>query len=334
MKQFLLLLFVACVSASSLPPIPFADDNPIAVQNSILANVNGQLISVLDVKKKMDVAFHQHYSHLENSSQARLQFYQNSWEHVLNEMIDHELILADAEEKKIPLSDGEIREEMELRFGPNLMTTLDTLGLSYEEAAKMVKDDLIVQRMTWWFIHAKAMKQVTPQEIRQAFRIYLKEHPPYEEWNYQVISLKGDQSEELGKKLSAALKETGVGPEAALDLIKGMDPSSQVSSLLSAKDIDLSESHREILSSLETGTYSDPVTQKSRSTQQVVTRIFYLQEKNSHPAPEFESLSQTLRSQLMQKAVAEESTSYLEKLRRQYTYTKNIPERFTPFSQR
>ena len=85
----------------------------IAVQNSILAKVNGTTISMIDVKKKMDLIFHQHYAHLADSTQAKFQFYETSWRRVLSEMIDNELILADAADKEVKLTDGELREEIE-----------------------------------------------------------------------------------------------------------------------------------------------------------------------------------------------------------------------------
>ena len=67
------------------------------------------------------------------------------------EMIDGELILADAADKEIKLTDGEVREEIERRFGPSVSVTLDKIGLTQEEAWRLVKNEMIVQRMNWWF---------------------------------------------------------------------------------------------------------------------------------------------------------------------------------------
>lgn len=332
MKNFLLCLFSLTAFASNLPPIDFSENQKIAVQNSILAKVNGNTISVIDVKKKMDLAFHRNFPHLEQSNEARCQFYEASWRHVLMEMIDQELILADATEKNIPLSDGEVREEMESRFGPNIMFTLDKLKLTYDETWKMVKDEMTVQRMTWWFIHSKAMSQVTPQDIRQAFRVYIKENPAFQEWKYQVIVIRGDSLEEKAKTIYAKLQETHQNPEEALDSLKKIDPSIQISSTFTATDKQLSEAHKTALSNLSAGEYSKPLLQKSRSDHQFVARIFYLSEKTDHPAPQFEAMSHTLRDQLVQKAVSQESVAYLGRLRKQYSYYENIPEGLHPFS--
>lgn len=332
MKNIFFCLFTLTLFASNFSPIDFSENQKIAIQNSILAKVNGNTISVLDIKKKMDIAFHRNYPHLENSLEARCQFYEASWRHVLMEMIDHQLILADATEKNIPLTDGEVREEMENRFGPNIMFTLDKLGLTYDETWKMIKDELTVQRMTWWFIHSKAMNQVTPQDIRQAFRIYIKENPSYQEWKYRVIAIRGDNLDEKAKMIHDRLKANNQSPESAAALLRDIDPTAQVSTEFTATDKQLSDAHRAALAGLSPGEYSKPIMQKSRSDNQVVARIFYLSEKTDHPAPQFEALSHTLRDQLVQKAVSQESIAYLDKLRKQHSYYENAPEDFHPFS--
>jgi hypothetical protein len=332
MHKYILYLFAMSAIANPMPQVDFSDDQKIAIQNSILAKVDGNTISVIDVKKKMDLAFHKNYPHLEHSTQARYQFYEGSWRHVLMEMIDHQLILTEAAEKQIPLSDGEVREEMEYRFGPNIMLTLDKIGLTYDETWKMVKDELLVQRMTWWFIHSKAMSQVTPQDIRQAFRIYLKENPAYEEWKYQVIAIRGKTPEDTAKAVHNLLTEKNLTPELARSFIQEIDPSIQLSAEFSASDKELSEAHRAVLSQLNPGTYSAPVLQKSKVDNQIVARIFFLSEKINHPAPQFDTLAGSLRNELVQKAVSQESTTYLEKLRKNYPFYQNIPNDFHPFS--
>lgn len=332
MHKYFLCLIVMTAFAAPLPPVNFGDGQKIAIQNSILANVDGHTISVIDVKKKMDLAFHKNYPHLENSTQSRYQFYEGSWRHVLMEMIDQQLILTEAAEKQIPLSDGEIREEMESRFGPNIMFTLDKIGLTYDETWKIVKDELIVQRMTWWFIHSKAISQVTPQDIRQAFRIHLKENPSFEEWKYQVIAIRGKTPEETAKKAHALLTEKNITPELAKNRLQEIDPSIQISTEFSAADKELSEAHKTALSQLSPGTYSTPILQKSKADGGFVARIFYLSEKINHPSPQFDTLAGQLRNELIQKAVAQESTHYLEKLRKNYPFYENVPENLHPFS--
>lgn len=332
-KYFLALLAVVPLFAE----LSFSGEPKIGVQNSILTQVNGTVISVIDLKKKMDVLFHQHYPHLEQSDQARFQFYEASWRHVLSEMIDHQLILADAQDKEVKLTDGEIREALEAKFGPNTMITLDRIGLSYSDAWKMVKDELLVQRMSWWFIHSRALSRVTPQEIRQAFRFYVKENPAYQEWRYRVISVRGDNPQPLIEKVIARLEEGSGSFETLSADLAALDANIQVSSEYAAADADLSASHKEALAMLRSGEFSEPVIQKNRVDGKNIARIFYLSEKIDHPAPEFTTLSPNLKNELTQKAIALESSQYLDKLRKHYGYDEDrlkeqIPDNFHPFS--
>ncbi len=97
-KYFAIFLLAISWIAAELPLSSFEKNQKIVIQNSILTQVNGTPISVIDLKKKMDLVFHQNYPQLEDSTAARYQFYQTSWRHVLSEMIDHQLILADAKD--------------------------------------------------------------------------------------------------------------------------------------------------------------------------------------------------------------------------------------------
>lgn len=327
MKRFFIFLFAAAGVFANSPMDP-SDEGTILVQNTILAKINDDTISVLDVKKKLDLIFYRNYSHLANSTQARYQFYDAQWRNALMEMIDQQLMLADAAEKQIPLNDGEVREEMENRFGPNIMFTLDKIGIPYDEAWKMVKNDLIVQRMSWWFIHARAMSQVTPQDIRQAFRIHLKDHPPFEEWKYRVIAVRGSSPEETSQKLYATLQEKNLPPD---HWVEEIDPAIQLSNEFVATDLQLSDAHKTALSTLSAGQYSAPILQQSKTDNQWVARIFYLHEKTSHPAPQFDNLVGELRNQLVQKAASVESSTYLQKLRKHHTFYENIPDNIHPF---
>jgi len=335
MYKTLLLLVLALTSLHA--EVEISDNHAIGVQHAILAKVNGTTLSVMDVKKKLDILFHQQYPHLANSSQARFQFYQTSWKHVLNEMIDNELILADAADKEVPLNEAEIREEVEKRFGPNVMATLDQIGVTYDEAWKLVKNDLIVQRMNWWFVHSKALSAVTPQEIRQAYKMHLQEHPAYVEWKYRVLTVRGENPNTAAEALHGKLQTAGE-VDAVVQQMSKQFPSTTItwSNEYSAAETALSETHRAALASLQPATFSKPVLQTGRDKQQV-SRIFYLQEKVDHPAPNFDEMAPLLKNQLLQKEAAKTGTAYLNKLRAHYRFDEAhlkdaFPEDFQPFS--
>ncbi len=317
------------------------------MKNTIITQVNGTTLSMLDVKKKLDVAFHHSYPQLIDSTAARFQFYQNSWRHACLELIDHELMLADAEDREIKVTDGEVREELENRFGPNVMVTLDKIDISYDEAWKMIRNEMTVQRMMWYFIHAKALQSVTPQDIRQEYRRYLKENPPYQEWTYRVVSVRANepnQIDELVAKIYGTLQESSQSPEALETQLKELaeaykDSSVAISPEYTANHLKLSEAHRSALSELEERQYGKPITQFSRAENKTIARIFYLSKKKDFPAPSFEDLSPKLKGELTQKAITAESDRYVMKLRKHYGYDashlqESLPDTLTPFSLR
>ena len=158
----------------------------IIVNNRILAKVQDQTISVLDVMKKMDVYLNHNLPEVAGSPVARFQFYSSQWRGMLSQMIDNELIIADAEAKKITITDGDLRETIQERFGPNIMATLDKIGLSYEEARKMILAEMIVQRMTWFKINSKAIQSVNPKDIKLAYQKYCLTNAPSDEFEFQI----------------------------------------------------------------------------------------------------------------------------------------------------
>lgn len=338
------LIFLTFSASVLFAEANFPGQNPdkLSVQNAILVKVNDQTISVVDVIKKMDLLLHQNYPQYADSSQARYQFYSSNWRPILMEMIDNELILADAENKEMKISDGEVREEMERRFGPNVLATLEKIGVSYEDTWKMVKNDQLVQRMVWFFVQSKAIQAVGPQAIRQAYKEYLAQHPAYQNLTYRVISVRSQEngkslSEEIHRRFTEANRPVESLADFAADLEKLFPSCSiQVSNEYAARDCDLSESHKIALNSLEKGSYSQPIEQISRTERKPVYRIFYLAEKRDHPAPAFEDVASQLRQALTQKHIAKESEQYLQKLRSRYGFDsthlkETVPEDLQPF---
>ncbi|MDE3055778.1 MAG: hypothetical protein KGI80_03685 [Verrucomicrobiota bacterium] len=320
--------------AAALPMSQGLAEPQIAMRNCILCQVNGTTISVMDVKKQMDLLFLQRYSSAQNMAPARYQFYETSWRRVLMDLVDNELILADAESKEVKLSDGDIREEMEARFGPNILSTLDPMGLSYEEAWKLIKKEMLVQRMSWWFIHAKALQGVTPGDIRKAYRLHLEANPSYQDYTYQILSVRAEKSEEVAEKLSQLLQDKKETPETLREELLAALPSLQISSSYTLPSKQMAEPQKELLASLSPGQYSAPFLQQK---DQAVVKIFYLIGKEDHPAPSFEEMAPSLRNELLQKMTLRESQKYVSKLRNHYgvdpeSLTAHLPKDFHPFS--
>ncbi len=318
----------------------------IVISNCILATVNGKTISVMDVMKKMDVHLRRAYPEYADSPSHRYQFFSQNWRHTLDQMIENELILADASRLEVKISDADIRETIHERFGPNVMATLDDLGVTFDEIWQMVYSEKAVQQMVGFRVYSKALGRVGPKDIKVAYKDSLITNPPKEEWKYQVLSIRA-KTEQLGsiyaQKAHALIRNDPLPFEVLAKRLKEekeIDSSItiNVSEEYSVEDKNLSESHKEVLCSLSPGNYSDPIPQVSRRDQSVVHRIFYLKERILTPPPKFDSMVDNLHDELVQKEISKEFPPYLRKLREQFNFDQSqldaIPSDFQPFSLR
>ncbi len=336
-----LFLFLALL----IPVFGFASAEPeLIVNNRILATVNGKVISVIDVMKKMDVFLSRNYPEYTDSVVAREQFFSQNWRRTLEQMIDNELILADAEKMEMKVSDAEIRETIHERFGPNVMSTFDKLGLSYDEAWSMVYVEMAVQRMSWYRVHSKGLQKIGPQDIKYAFDEHLVTNPPKQQWKYQVLSIRA-ATEQLGniyaQKAHSLIRNDPIPFEVLAEKLKeDLDPSTSTSITVSdeyeVEDKNLSSEHKAVLCKLDNGAYSEPIAQISRVNKSIVHRIFYLKDHTQEAPPSFDSMVDTLQDELVQKEIDQYFPAYLAKLRKTFNFDQaqldSIPRDFQPFS--
>lgn len=349
LRTFILsVLFAASVcplQAASSFPTASHDDGQIIINNRILARVYDKTISVFDLVKKMDLFLSGYYPDVLKTAASRYQFYSTNWKAMLERMIDDQLILADAEGKDFKISEGDIRQAMLDRLGPNVLASLDRLKMTYEEARKMVQEELTVQKMLGAKVHSKAYQAIGPQQIKSAYTEYLAEQNTGDEWEYQVVSIRSPNitlSEQLAAHAYSLLNAALEGPEglaAKLEEIrKPQDPtfSVTVSQLIVANEKTISDAHRKGLEGLETGMYSQPICQTTGSDKAPVQRIFFLKNHTSKAPPAFATMVNSLRDRLMDTAITQEEKTYKTRLRQRFTYDKlhleETPTNFQPFS--
>lgn len=315
----------------------------IHVNNRVLAAVNGKPISVLDVMKKMDIIFYRHYPEYSAIPAARFQFYDTNWKDVLRELIDKELILVDAEEKKLPLSNGDIRQEMEEIFGPDIIQNLDKAGVTYDEAWNSVKGDILIKRMLYYKVNTKAQGMVTPQLIKLTYDKYAKENVRPAEWSYYMISVRDEDQQkgaEAANFLYEKLKENSTSISELENQLKtwfeGSSSKVTISTKYAHQEKEISEENKAILAELTAGTYSRPIPQKSRASKSIVYRVFFLEAMTPEGAIAFDEMKDKVKDFLMNQIINEETEIYLDKLRHHYGVDKStareIPEDFQPFS--
>ncbi len=339
-------IFPLLGAPGSLDPLLFGKEEQAAiiVNNRVLAYVNQRPITVLDVMKKMDMHFLKQFPEYTSSPVARYQYYQINWKPILQELIDKELILADAEESKLPVSTGDVRQEMETLFGPNIIANLDKIGLSFDEAFKIVQGDITIRRMVMGRVNSKAMRSITPQVIREAYDDFSKKNVKKEAWHYRVVTLRNSDATagaECAQICFRLLSEEKAPIDQISSLLKekagNLKTNVTLSEDLFQTEDELNETIKTALKNISEGEYSAPVAQKSRTDKSTLFRIVFLKEKVPGGAVPYSEIEIQLKNQLFEKAIARESEAYLKKLRKHYAIHENyisdmIPESFQPFS--
>lgn len=317
--------------------VPQQEAGQIAIHNRILTKFNNKTFSVLDVVKKMDMLFDGHYPKLTNSKLARYQFYCAQWKDTLQKMLDQELILLDAERIGVKVTDAEVREELLRRYGPNVMISLDRLKLSYEEARKMISEDLIVEKILYFKVYAEALR-VRPNDIKKKYIAHCEENSASQKWCYQVLTICSEDesiSQALAELAFTLLKEKRNFQDISEDL-QSKNPNITVSLTpeIERDNLSISQAHKQIIETLNPGDFSTPSSQVNRD-QSVVQRIFYLKDKNVINPPEFPKLAEKIKDSLIQESIALHLPSYMKKLKNRYGLSEqdlSVNSDFKPFS--
>ncbi len=335
MKKILLLI---CLSAASLQAAPpgqplFEENQNLEVNNRVLLKINGKPITVLDVARKMDMIFYRQYPELSSSSTARYQFYSSAWEPMLTALIDDLLIMADAEEKGVTISEGEIREELESLFGPDVVFNIDKLGMTLDEAVEQLKMELTVQRMNMMMVRSKAIAESHPKEVRHRYEKMIQENPPKDRWVYRVLSVRGQEHKRVAQEAFKLLNEQKLPFEEVVETLSTPEVEIALSEDYEREEGALSLAHKAVLQTLSAGAFSAPLCKES------VSRIFFLGEfKNGSPTP-FNDIAEQLKQELTQEIAEKHNEAYKLKLRKHYGITERylkqvMPESFQPFALR
>jgi hypothetical protein len=317
------------------------DNVKIAVNNRILAKINGKAISVFDVMKKMDMLFYRQFPDYTSSNQARYQFYSVNWKHVLQDLIDKELIMADAEESKMKVSGGDVRQEMERLFGPNIHANLDKIGIGFEEAYKMIHSDIVLKRMLYLRANVKALKAVTPQVIRKAYEEYAKNNIQPATWTYTIISIRDKDPSKGAEAAHQAYKLLKEDQFALSEIKKKMKhlasvaPSTtiNISEEITQNENELSLLNKEILLKLTPGSFNEPIAQKSRQDGATVFRIFCLKQHVDASVVPYDEVANNIKETLLDEISSKETQLYLKKLHKHFDVQENLdldPD-FKPF---
>lgn len=341
---FSLLLLSIPLLADVGTPLNFSlnENKEIVIHNRILLKVEGKTLSLMDVVKKMDLLFYRQFPEYAAMPELRFQYYQVNWKPILSSVIDDHLILADAKEKKVEVSDGDIRETMESLFGPEVVVNLDKLGMTYEEARELIKTELTVRKMMGAMVRSRAACDVQPKEVKKLFEKMAKTAPLDEKWVYRMLTIQ-TQDEEKGKSLASKALEMLSHQQVAFEHLpdalekEGEGCQIRLSEEFKRNDRELSLQHKQVLASMAMGACSAPVMQTSKKDGTHIVRLFHLKEKEKGKELTLNEMEEKLHAELMEKAVAKYNQVYIDKLRKHYGVTESyletmIPDDFQPFA--
>lgn len=337
-RNILLSLLCSCSSLfGAVSNLDFSLDNSypqnIVINNRILLKVNGKSITVMDVVRKMDLLFYRQYPELASSTTARYQFYMAMWRTMLGNVIDDLLIVADAEEKKLEVNDGEVREELENIFGPDVVLNVDKMGMTLSEAFDLLKTEITVQKMTSMLVRPKAMTEVHPQHVRQKYEEYQRANPSSDRWVYQILSIRGEEHERFADEAYHLLSE-GLTLQDAVERLKEWGVDFALSEEYRQSEKELSSAYKAVLATLGAGQYSTPVSRGNS-----LSRIFCLKACEKEEAISLSEMGEKLKQELLREANARENARYREKLRKHYGMTEpylktTVPDHLEPFALR
>lgn len=335
MKKHILFLalsfsFMAFASLGFSAEMSMLDSNQnvhIVINNRILAKANGKAISVIDVMKKMDMLFYRQFPQYTSSVQARFQFYQVNWKRTLNEIIDKELILVDAEELKVVVSPGDVRQEMETLFGPNIIVNLDKVGLTFDEAYKMVQDEMTIRRMLHFRVQLQVINDITPQCVRSYYDTVAKDNIRDNEWIFNVVTIRqrdSDKAADAANMVYHLLSDEKVpltDLKAKMEELKISAATQQgitISEEFKTKEKELSDAFKKVLVTVPSGSYSMPILQKNRSDNSSLFRIFYLKKMTPGGVVPFTELESKIRAKLINEGIDSGTDAYFKRQREHF----------------
>jgi len=317
MKHLLFLFLLVC------SPLYGA----VSVNNRILTTVNGKSITLVDVVKKMDLQMLEHHRHHMKDPSFRYQFYLENWRQTFSDMLDKELVLLSASDYKMPLSPGDVRQEMDELFGQDILQGVEMAGLSYDEAEEIVRNEILTRRMLMWKVEAGVRASITPKEIVEAYTLYLQDIERDRKFSYHVLTVKGEKEEEALSKAQEIKSFIGKKPLEELGCT--------VSSLFIQKHKEMAKTVLEKLMPLQNGESSNIVS--SKKGEEYVCKIYFLKERKDATPSSFEDMEAPLKHTIFQKKLVQKMDGYFKELRASYSVNvdaimKDLPSDFQPFS--
>ena len=299
---------------------PASRRSAIVVENRVLATVRDQIVTVVDVAKKMDMIFYQQFPQYRGVPEARYEFYRANWRKIFEELVDRQLILSMSEEKQFGVTNGDIREELEEVFGPNAMMNLYEEGMSLHEVEEMMKADILLRRALSFYVHGPVLAAVTPSVLRAAYRKHVDGLKKRYGWVWRTVTVRaksGDCEKKIADQVWTRLqKDHRTVEQIGTEL--GDKYEVTASKAFRSEQSEVSQNVQAILEPLQPKTYSEPQPFTSRSDPRQGWRCYIVDERFFVPVPSFESIESELRQQVSSPVIAKRTVEFFADLRKQY----------------
>lgn len=293
----------------------------IEIHNCILFSFRDSIITLMDVVRRLDAKLHQMNLKEDLSLQERLEYYQSQWRLSFQELIDNELIYQDAVDFGASVSEGDTKDELIRRFGDQYLSTLATLDISLSEAMKMIRKELLIQRMYYYRVDHQVRSQITPSLLLSYYEQYLKENPRTDIWVYRTLSLRGPlhKTKQIAEEIELKIRSSTSFEEIEKEIYSKSELASDVKISLSEPTTqnsqELSARYLGVLSALEPGQASE-ILDFSKNSREGLFRILFLDSKEHREPKTVEEMHRVLEDKAWSKLSEEYSRKYIIRLRK------------------
>ncbi len=334
MKSLVCLVIFSISTALFAAPHAFSGAaEELEISNRVLIKVKGEPISVRDVVRDMDFVFFQQYPQWVEYPEARFQFYQENWKNFLRRAIDQQLILQDAEDRKITVTEGEVREQIQKTLGPNVVENLALLNLDLEEAYDATRKQLIVEKMVGFCVRSKAVAHIQPQLLRARYEAWKQQHPVEKTYVYRVLSFLDTPERSSMDQAKEVYLRLATDHQTLPDIAQLVSNSLALSPDYRRTEREISPAHQHVLDELQPGEWSGPIDRQGK------VMLFYLENLEIPPCPTFAEKVDELKEAMFFEQYEACDREYREQLRKKYGLTERfvsdlLPETMAPFALR
>lgn len=312
----------------------------VRIEPQVLARVGDKTLTSMDVKRRMDFIFQHQYPQYAKNEMARLEFYKNSWQGILQDMIQTEMILSHValQEERIKqklISDGEVHRELHERFGPDVIASLANIGMTYDEGCEMLRREMQVGNMVYVSVQDKVKKRVRPEDIRARYERHTMEMRNKKRWRYQVVTIDSEKANDRAKVADLThqiLTREGLAAltclndkaqtAASIQLVSADETpptfTISVSSTLETGEDDMTPERAEALKGLDKGQWSAPFSHIQRKSGRSVEQILVLHSALETKSPAFEQEQEKVRMELSNEIYQEEMGKFVRMLEERF----------------